>query len=173
MLYAIDDIVPVVHEDAWIAPGAVLVGRVALGRAVSVWFGAVLRGDTEWIRVGEETNIQDGCVLHADEGVPLTVGARVTVGHKVMLHGCTVEDECLIGIGAIVMNHARIGSHCIIGAGALVPEGKVIPPRSLVMGVPGRVIRPLTDAEVQESILDAAKHYTDNARKFRSGLREV
>ena len=173
MLYAIDDFVPVIHEDAWIAPGAVLVGRVELARAASVWFGAVLRGDTDWIRIGEETNIQDGCVLHADEGVPLTVGARVTVGHKVMLHGCTVEDECLLGIGAIVMNHARIGSHCIIGAGALIPEGKVIPPRSLVMGMPGRVVRTLTDAEVQQSIRDAAKHYADNARRFRAGLREL
>lgn len=172
MIYALDSSCPVVHEEAWVAPGAVVVGRVVLARAASVWFGSVLRGDTDWIRVGEESNVQDGSVLHADEGIPLTLGARVTVGHKVMLHGCTVEDECLVGIGAIILNRAHVGSHCIIGAGALVAEDKIIPPRSLVLGLPGKVVRSLTDAEVQ-SIREAATHYADNARRFRSGLREV
>ncbi len=172
MIAALGDRVPLVAPDAYVAEGATVVGSVELGARASVWFGAVLRGDCDLITVGEESNIQDGAVLHADEGVPLTMGARVTVGHRAMLHGCFVEDEALIGIGAIVLNRARIGRHCIIGAAALIPEGKVIPERSLVVGVPGRVVRQLTDEEVA-SLRDSAAHYVEQARRFRESLRRL
>src|ERR1700760_320070 len=125
----------------WIAPNATVIGRVTLKRNASVWFGAVLRGDNEPIVVGEESNVQDGCVLHTDAGTPLTIGKAVTVGHLAMLHGCTIGDNSLIGIGAVVLNGARIGKNCLIGAKALIPEGKEIPDGSLVVGAPGRVIR--------------------------------
>ena len=132
-VYSISGDTPKLHEDSWIAPGAVVIGKVELGRGSSVWFGAILRGDTDWIRIGEESNVQDLSVIHADLGVPTTIGARVTVGHKAMLHGCTVADECLIGIGAIILNRAKIGRGSVIGAGALITEDKVIPERSLVV----------------------------------------
>ncbi len=168
-IYSISGLGPNLDPGAWIAPGAVVVGRVALARGASVWFGSVLRGDTEWIRVGEDSNVQDGCVVHADEGIPTTIGARATVGHKVMLHGCTIEDECLIGIGAILLNHSKIGRHSIVGAGALVPQGKVIPERSLVLGSPARVARTLTEKDL-EMIHYAARHYAENAARFRETL---
>lgn len=168
-VYTISGHSPKLHDDAWIAPNAVVLGQVELARASSVWFGAVLRGDTDWIRIGEESNVQDLSMIHADAGVPTIVGDRVTIGHKVVLHGCTVADECLVGIGAIVLNRATIGKHSIIGAGSLVPPGKVIPERSLVMGVPGKVVREINEQEL-EMILFSSAHYVANAHRFRSEL---
>lgn len=155
-----------VHPDAWIAKNATLRAHVEVASLASVWFGAVLRGDVEAIRIGEYSNIQDLCCLHADDGYPCTVGRRVTVGHRAILHGATIEDEVLIGMGAIVLNGARIGKHSMVGAGCLVSENKVIPPRSLVLGVPGRVVRMTTDEEV-EDILSAAQHYLDASAAYR------
>lgn len=160
---------PELHPDTWIAPSASVIGTVALARGASVWFGAVLRGDTDWIRIGADTNVQDLSVVHADLGVPTTVGARVTVGHRVMLHGCTVADECLIGIGAILLNGSTIGEGSIVGAGALVTAGKTFPPGSMILGAPARVVRPVT-AEEREGIRKSAAHYVENARRFREEL---
>ena len=158
--------------EVWIAPGAVVLGRVRLERGASVWFGAVLRGDNELIHVGEDSNVQDGAVLHTDMGSPLTLGRRVTVGHQAMLHGCTVGDNTLIGIKATVLNGAVIGRDCLIGAHALIPEGKVIPDGSLVMGAPGRVVRELDDAAKQR--LEAgALHYVENWRRYARELAAV
>ncbi len=156
-----------IAPDAWVAPNATLVGRVRLGAQASVWFGAVLRGDVEPITIGAGTNIQDLCCLHSDPGYPCTLGERVTVGHGAIVHGAVIEDEVLIGMGAILLNGAHIGQHAIIGAGALIAEGKVIPPRSLVVGTPGRIIRDLTDEEV-ERICRGAQHYIDAAIQYRT-----
>lgn len=155
--------------DFWVAPGAVLVGRVELRPGASVWFGAVLRGDNDPIIIGENSNVQDGAVLHTDEGTPLTVGRNVTIGHMAMLHGCTVGDNSLIGIGAIVLGNARIGANCLIGAGALIPEGREIPDNSLVVGAPGRVIRRLDDDQAGRLKLSAA-HYVANWRRYARDL---
>ena len=140
---------PAVADDAWVAPGATVVGAVTVGPGSSVWYGAVLRGDGDRISVGARTNIQDGCVLHADPGIPLTVGDGVSVGHRAVLHGCTVGEDALIGMGAVVLNGARIGPRCLVAAGALVLEGVEIPAQSLVAGSPAKVRRPLTDDEVE------------------------
>jgi carbonic anhydrase/acetyltransferase-like protein (isoleucine patch superfamily) len=153
----------------YVAPNAAVIGSVVMEHESSVWFGVTVRGDSENIVIGPRSNVQDGSVLHADEGVPLSIGTGVTVGHLVMLHGCTIGDGSLIGIKSVVLNHAVIGANCLIGAGALVSEGKVIPPRSLVLGVPGRVVRALTDEEVAR-INAAADHYVANARRFAAGL---
>ena len=163
---------PQVDPTAWIAPTATVIGDVRLAAGASVWWNAVLRGDNDPIVIGENTNIQDGSVLHTDEGVPLTLGRDITVGHMVMLHGCTVGDGSLIGIGSIVLNRAVIGRHCLIGANSLIPEGKVIPERSLVMGSPGKVVRELSDEEVAR-LLHGAAHYVDNARRYRKELEEI
>ena len=171
-LFQLDDVAPQVHPSAFVADTARVIGRVTLAEDSSVWFGAVLRGDTDPITVGRGSNIQDGSVLHADIGVPLTIGAYVTVGHQVMLHGCTIGDESLIGIGAIVLNGARIGRHCLVGAGALVTEGKVFPDGSLILGSPAKVVRPLTPQEI-EGLRQSAQHYIENARRFRHGLRPL
>jgi carbonic anhydrase/acetyltransferase-like protein (isoleucine patch superfamily) len=170
-IYSLGDRRPVLGRDAWIAPNATVIGDVQLGDNASIWWNAVLRGDNDTIRIGANSNIQDGSVLHADEGVPLTVGASVTVGHMVMLHGCTVGDESLIGIKSVILNKAVIGRHCIIGANSLIPEGKVIPDRSLVMGSPGKVVRQLTDEEVARLRL-AAQGYVENARRYRAELKQ-
>jgi carbonic anhydrase/acetyltransferase-like protein (isoleucine patch superfamily) len=154
-----------IAADAWVAPNATVVGQVHLGAQASVWFGAVLRGDVEPITVGEGSNIQDLCCLHSDPGYPCTIGQRVTVGHGAIVHGAVIADEVLIGMGAILLNGAQIGQHSIIGAGALIAEGKVIPPRSLVVGTPGRIIRQLTDEEV-EKIRRGAQHYIDAASQY-------
>ena len=172
MIYALDSIAPTIAADAWVAPDANLIGKVVLGQGASVWFGATLRGDNEEIRVGAGSNIQENCVLHTDMGYPLTVGANCTIGHKAMLHGCTIGDGSLIGMGATVLNGAQIGRGCLIGAGALITEGKQIPDFSLVMGAPGKVVRQL-DAAAQAGLLDSAAHYRDNARRFAAGLRAV
>jgi carbonic anhydrase/acetyltransferase-like protein (isoleucine patch superfamily) len=169
MIYALDGQRPEIHPDAWIAPGAQVIGRVRIGAGASVWFGAVLRGDNEWIAVGEETNVQENAVLHTDWGFPLTIGARCTIGHKAMLHGCVIADGSLIGMGATVLNGAKIGAGCLIGACALVTEGKEIADGSLVMGAPGRVVRSLDDA-ARARLLQSADGYAANARRFRAGL---
>lgn len=149
---------PIVDPSAWIAPGAVLVGDVSVGPEASVWYTAVLRGDGDSITVGPCSNVQDGCVLHADPGFPLRVGAGVSVGHRAVLHGCTVDDDVLVGMGAIVMNGARVGSGTIIGAGAVVSAGVEVPPRSLVLGVPAKVRREVTDAELAEVLANATTY---------------
>lgn len=169
--YALDGVEPALPEtsDCWIAPDANVIGRVVLGAGSSIWFGATLRGDNEPIVVGEGSNVQDACVLHTDMGFPLTIGRNCTIGHKAMLHGCTIGDGTLIGMAAIVLNGARIGRGCLIGAGALVTEGKEIPDGSLVMGAPARVVRQM-DEEGRARLLAAAEHYRANMRRFRSGL---
>lgn len=171
-LYELDGIAPRVHESAWVADSAQVMGNVELAEDSSVWFGATLRGDTETITVGRGSNIQDGSVLHADVGYPLVVGERVTVGHMVMLHGCTIGDESLIGIGATVLNGATIGKNCLVGAGSLVTEGKVFPDGSVIMGSPARVVKQLTPEQV-EGLRRSARHYVDNARRYRAGLKKI
>ncbi|RMF11376.1 MAG: gamma carbonic anhydrase family protein [Alphaproteobacteria bacterium] len=153
----------------WVAPNATLIGKVRLAPLASVWFGAVLRGDNELISIGERSNVQDGCVLHTDMGFPLDIGADVTIGHQAMLHGCTIADNCLIGIGATILNGARIGENSIVGAHALIPEGKEIPPNSLVVGMPGRVVREL-GAKDAENIRELAQHYVANVRRYNAGF---
>ncbi len=156
-----------VHPEAWIAKSATLTAHVEVQALASIWFGAVLRGDIEPIRIGEGSNVQDLCCLHADEGYPCIVGRHVTVGHRAILHGAVVEDESLIGMGAILLNGAKIGKHCVIGAGSLIAEGKTIPPRSLVVGMPGRIVREITDEDV-EKIRLSAQHYIDGSRVYRN-----
>jgi carbonic anhydrase/acetyltransferase-like protein (isoleucine patch superfamily) len=171
MRYALgDDRATTDGEAFWIAPTAVVIGKVRLGKNASVWWGAVLRGDNAPITLGERCNVQDGCVLHTDPGFPLTLGKDVTVGHLAMLHGCTIGDNTLIGIGAVILNGAVIGENCLIGAKALVPEGKQIPANSLVMGAPGKVIRQLEDKHVLR-IREAAEHYVGNWQRYRRDLR--
>ena len=171
-LYELDGIAPRVAESAWVAESAEVMGNVALGEDASIWFGAVLRGDNDPITIGAGTNVQDGSVLHADIGQPLTLGERVTVGHKVMLHGCTIGDESLIGIGAVVLNGAKIGRHCLVGAGALVTEGKEFPDGSMILGSSARVVRQLTPEQI-EGLRRSAQGYVENARRFRAGLHRI
>ncbi len=170
-IYSIGDRKPSFGRDVWIAPNATIIGDVRLGDNASVWWNAVLRGDNDTIAIGAGSNIQDGCVLHADAGVPLTLGAGVTVGHLVMLHGCTIGDESLIGIKTVILNNAVIGRHCIIGANSLIPEGKAIPERSLVVGSPGKVVRQLSDEEVAR-LQRSAQGYVANALRYRTGLKQ-
>ena len=170
MIYALDGLTPEIGPNAWIADTAVLICRVVVEADASIWFGAVLRGDNEEIRVGQRSNVQENSVLHTDMGYPLTIGAQCTIGHKAMLHGCMIGDGSLIGMGAKVLNGARIGRGCLIGAGALITEGKEIPDGSLVMGAPGRVVRVL-DSEAQERLLMSARGYQANARRFSNGLK--
>lgn len=156
---------------SWIAPDASLIGKVRLEAGASVWFGCVLRGDNELILIGEDSNVQDGSVLHTDMGYPLTLGRGVTVGHQAMLHGCSVGDYSLIGINAVILNGAKIGRHCLIGANTLIPEGREIPDGSLVMGSPGKVVRELTD-EQKRKLEASAAHYVENARRYARELQE-
>ncbi|WP_445939848.1 gamma carbonic anhydrase family protein [Pseudomonas sp.] len=159
------------HADSWVAPNATLVGKVKLEPGASVWFNAVLRGDNELIHIGENSNVQDGTVMHTDMGFPLNIGTGVTIGHNAMLHGCTVGDYSLIGINAVILNGAKIGKYCIIGANSLIGEGKEIPDGSLVMGSPGKVVRELT--EPQKKMLEAsAAHYVHNAQRYALDLQE-
>ena len=171
-LYALDGVSPELPEEGhyWVAPDAAVIGKVKLERNASVWFGAVLRGDNELILVGENSNVQDGCVLHTDMGSPLTIGRNCTIGHKAMLHGCSIGDNSLIGMGATILNNATIGRNCLIGANALVAEGKVIPDNSLVMGMPGKVVREL-DAEAVARLPKAAESYVRNWQRFAKGLK--
>ncbi len=159
--------VPRVPSTAWVHPSAVLIGDVTLGERASVWPGAVLRGDRDAIRIGDETNIQDGAILHCDPGLPLTIGARVTVGHRAVVHGCTIEDGALIGIGAIVLNGARVGAGALVAAGAVVGEGMEIPPDTLVVGVPARVLRPLSE-EQRERVRRGALTYVELQAMYRA-----
>lgn len=173
-LYALGDIKPTVPDstDWWVAPDANVIGNVHLASGASVWFGSTLRGDNEAITVGQGSNIQENCVLHTDPGCPLSIGAGCTIGHKAMLHGCTISDNTLIGMGATVLNKAVIGENCLIGAGALITEGKVIPPGSLVMGAPGKVVRELDGAAI-DGLRRSALHYQQNAMRFRAELRAL
>jgi carbonic anhydrase/acetyltransferase-like protein (isoleucine patch superfamily) len=157
------------HPSAWVAPNATVIGSVVLEAESSVWFGATIRGDSEQITVGARTNVQDGAVLHTDEGIELSIGPGVTIGHQAMLHGCRVGRFSLIGIGATVLNGAVIGDYCVIGAHTLVPEGRVIPDRSLVVGTPARVIRTLDDSAARK-LEQSAEHYVENAKRFSEGL---
>ena len=169
MIYTLGETQVKTEGEYWVAPSAAVIGKVILKNNASVWFNAVLRGDNEPITVGEGTNIQDGAVLHTDPGYPMLLGAHVTVGHKAMLHGCTVGEGSLIGINAVVLNGAKIGKNCLIGANALVAEGKEIPDNSMVLGSPGKIVRTLSD-EQGMALRAGAHHYVDNARRFREQL---
>ena len=171
-LYSLDGHAPQIADDTWIAPDANLIGRVVMETAASVWFGCTLRGDNEAIVIGQGSNVQENCIMHTDLGFPLIIGAGCTIGHKAMLHGCTIGENSLIGMGATVLNGAVIGRNCLIGAGALITEGKEIPDGSLVMGAPGKVVRQL-DAAAIDGLRASARHYQQNMRRFRDGLTRV
>ena len=171
-IYELDGVSPKISDSAWLADSAQVMGNVELADDVSIWFGVVIRGDTETIRIGRRTNIQDMSVLHADIGMPLTLGEDVTVGHQVMLHGCTIGDGSLIGIGAVVLNGAKIGKNCLVGAGSLVTEGKEFPDGSMILGSPAKVVRQLTPEQLQGLRL-GAQLYVGNARRFRAGLKKI
>ncbi len=171
-VYSLEGTAPEIEATAWTAPAAQVMGRVRIGAESSVWYGAVLRGDNAWIEIGPRSNVQDLSVLHTDDDYPMTIGADVTIGHRAILHGCKIEDACLIGMGATVMNGAVIGSGSLVGAGALVTEGTVVPPRSLVLGAPGKVVRTIDDAAAKQ-ILASAGHYVEQTRRHRDGLVEI
>lgn len=171
-LYELDGVAPRLADGAWVADSAQVIGGVVLGENASVWFGAVLRGDNETLTIGRDTNVQDGSVLHSDMGSPLTLGEGVTIGHQVMLHGCTVGDNSLIGIQAVILNKARIGRNSIVGAGAVVTEGKEFPDNSLIIGAPAKVVRTLDEAAVAK-LRQSAQHYVENGRRYAKGLRKI
>jgi len=171
MKYSLDGIGPELGQGVWIAPSAAVIGNVVLEDAANVWFGAVLRGDTEMIWVGAGSNVQDNAVLHTDQGHPLLIGANCTIGHSAILHGCTIGEGSLVGMGATILNGARIGKGCLIAAGSLVIEGKEIPDGTLVMGRPAHVTRLLDAAEV-EKLLSGAEHYRSNAARYIAGLKQ-
>jgi carbonic anhydrase/acetyltransferase-like protein (isoleucine patch superfamily) len=171
-IYALDDVVPFISESAWVADSAQVIGQVELAENASVWFGTVIRGDSDSIRIGRRSNVQDASVLHTDAGIPLVVGDDVTIGHHVMLHGCTIGDGSLIGIGAVILNKARIGKGCLVGAGSLVTEGKEFPDGSMIMGSPAKVTRQLTPDQM-EGVRNIAQHYVENSRRFRVGLKKI
>jgi carbonic anhydrase/acetyltransferase-like protein (isoleucine patch superfamily) len=171
-IYALGDTVPHIDPDAWVADNATVIGNVRLEAGASIWYGAVLRGDNDLIHVGRGSNVQDGSVLHTDDDFPLSIGADVTLGHQVMLHGCTIGDGSLVGIGAVVLNGARIGRQCLVAAGAVVTEGKEFPDRSLIMGAPAKVVREISPEQAHR-IARGAGHYVDNAARHRSGLRRI
>ena len=170
--YQLEDRIPQIDPTAWIAPSAILIGDIQCAEESSVWWHTVLRGDNEPIIIGPRANVQDGCVFHTDPGAPLVLEADVTIGHMVMLHGCRIGKGSLIGIGTTILNHAVIGEHSLVGAGSLIPERKVYPPRSLIMGTPGKVIRELTDEEVAKLINSAAR-YVENAARYRDHLKAL
>lgn len=169
--YALNSIRVQSKEESWVAPNAAVIGNVSLGQNSSVWFSVVIRGDNEMVSIGDRTNIQDGSVLHSDPGFPLSIGDDTTVGHRVILHGCTIGRSCLIGMGAVVMNGAIIGEQSIIGANALITERKTFPPRSLIIGSPAKVVRQLTDEEVA-GLGESASHYVLNAKRFSAELAD-
>ncbi|MEQ1717610.1 MAG: gamma carbonic anhydrase family protein [Hyphomicrobium sp.] len=173
-LYDLDGVAVTLPSAAkfWVAPNAVVIGNVVLEEDASVWFGAVLRGDNEPIRIGQRSNIQDGCVLHTDPGFPLSVGDDCTIGHMVMLHGCTIGRRCLVGIGSIILNGAKIGEECLIGANTLIAEGKDIPARSMVLGSPGKIVRQLSDDDVAR-FTGGAVRYVANWKRYAAGLTPV
>jgi carbonic anhydrase/acetyltransferase-like protein (isoleucine patch superfamily) len=159
-------------ERYWIAETAAVIGTVRLNRDVSVWYGASLRGDNEWVEIGERSNIQENCILHTDIGFPLTIGAGCTIGHSVILHGCTIADDSLIGMGAIVLNGVKIGRHCLVGAGAVVTEGKVFPDNSLIVGAPARAVREVNE-KILQLIAESADFYVNNWQRYRKGLKKI
>ena len=171
-LYSLGDLSPQLGESAWAAPSADLIGDVRLAARASVWFGAVIRADNTPILVGEDSNIQDGAIGHSDPGFALTIGARVTVGHQAILHGCTIADDCLVGMGARILNGAVIQTECIVGAGALVTEGKTFPAGSLIVGAPARAIRQLSDAE-KKALRVSAAHYAEKAARYAEQLHQL
>ena len=171
-LYEIDGLSPAVPDTSWVAPSAVLIGDVRLGEEVGIWFGAVIRADNTPIVLGPRTNIQEGAMLHSDPGIPLTIGADCTVGHHAILHGCTIGDRVLVGMGAIVLNNAVIGEDCLIGAGALVTEGKIFPPGSLLIGSPAKAVKELAP-EMIEGIKRSAAGYAERQQRFARNLRRV
>ena len=173
-LYELDGKAPELPADGqyFIAETATVIGNVRLKSNASVWFGSVLRGDNELIEIGEGSNVQDNCTFHTDPGFPLTIGKNCTIGHNVILHGCTIEDGALIGMGSIIMNGARIGKGCVVGAGAIITEGKEFPERSLVVGAPAKVIRALTPEQVS-ALTQGAPHYVSNSKRFKAGLKKI
>ncbi len=171
-IYQLGDDAPELAPSAWVADSAQVIGRVRMAEGSSVWYGAVLRGDNDWISLGARSNIQDGSVLHTDPGFPLTLGEDVTVGHQVMLHGCTIGDGALIGIQAVVLNGAKIGKNCLVGAGAVVTEGKEFPDNSLILGSPAKVVRELSPEQASRMRL-AALHYVDNVQRHRTQLKKI
>ncbi len=171
-IYEIDGVAPTLGQGAWVADSGQVMGNVEMGENASVWFGAIARGDTEVIKIGRNSNIQDNSVLHADVGSPLTIGDNVTVGHQVMLHGCTIGDNSLIGIQSVILNNARIGRNCIVGAGSVVTEGKEFPDNSLIIGSPAKVVRTLDEATAQK-LRESAEHYVANAHRFAKGLKKI
>lgn len=172
MIYALGDTKPNIDVEAWVAPGCHVIGKVSIAAGASIWFGATLRGDNELIAVGEGSNVQENAVLHTDMGFPLTIGNGCTIGHKAMLHGCSIGDNSLIGMNATVLNGAVIGKNCLIGAGALITEGKVIPDGTLVMGAPGKVVRELDEAAIAKLAMSAL-NYSENAARFKRELKPL
>ena len=174
-IYALGDDVPQFPADGdyWVAPDAILIGKVRLLKGASVWFGAVLRGDNEWLTIGENSNVQDCSVLHTDPGAPVLMGSNVTVGHSVVVHGCEIGDNTLIGMGATICSYTKIGRNCMVGAGAVLPEGKIYPDRSLIVGVPARATRTLSDEEVAARLDFAAQHYVETSRHYKNHLRRI
>ncbi len=172
MIYRLQDRTPVLEGNNFVAPNAAVIGSVVLGRGANVWWGVTIRGDNDVITIGENVNVQDGAVIHTDGGLPCTLHKNVSVGHMAMLHGCTVHENALIGIGAIVLNRAVIGKNCLIAAGALIPEGKVIPDNSLVMGSPGKVVREMTEKDIANNTW-IAEHYVERAGQYLAGLAPV
>lgn len=173
-IYALDGVSPQFEdaEDVWIAPDATVLGRVSIGRGAGIWFGAVVRGDSETISIGAGSNIQELCVLHTDPGFALSVGEGCTIGHRAILHGCTIGDNSLVGMGAIILNGARIGRNCLVGAGALVTEGKEFPDNSLIVGSPAKAVREL-DAAAADRLRMSSAHYVANGKRFKAGLKPV
>ncbi len=171
-IYQLDDLIPSIHPTAWVADSAQVIGQVLLEENVSVWFGVILRGDNDVISVGKGSNIQENSVLHIDRGHPLVLGENVTIGHQAMLHGCTIGDNSLVGIGAVVLNDARIGKNCLVGAGSLVTEGKEFPDGSLIMGSPAKAVRQLS-AEQIEGLKMIAQRYVENAARYKTGLKKL
>ena len=172
-IYALDGVAPQIHpEVGWIAPTAILTGDVIVGADVGIWFGVVARGDIETITIGARTNVQENCVLHTDTNYPLVIGNNVTIGHGAIVHGCTIGDNSLIGMGATILNGAQIGKNCLIGANALITENKIIPDNSMVLGAPGKVVRDINEAGVA-ALAASAERYVRNARRYASGLVEV
>ena len=171
-IYKLGTLTPELDPQSWVAPNAAVIGQVVMKKNASVWWNCTVRGDTDRILIGENTNIQDGSIVHTNRGIVVTLGDHVTVGHGVILHGCTIGDRCLIGMGATILNHVQIGRHCIVGAHSLLPEGKVYPERSLILGAPARVVRELSDDEVAR-LADSAERYVNNWKRYRDELAPV
>ena len=171
-IYQLDDLTPSIHPTAWVADSAQVIGQVVLEENVSIWFGVILRGDNDVISIGKGSNIQENSVLHIDRGHPLVIGENVTIGHQVMLHGCTVGDNSLVGIGAVVLNDAKIGKNCLVGAGSLVTEGKEFADGSLIMGSPAKAVRQMSPEQI-ESLKSNAQHYVENAARYKTGLKKL